>query len=537
MNVNYIKITGSNNIVIQDSEGRIIEITIADFMNRFTEEKDKTIDLLEKRIIDKEKIQALNDKEIVALSSDLNLLRSAKAELEKRISELIAEFNNKDLSEASELYRRTFSLFISGRLEEAIELLSESKLDKELHQFELNEDVLNRQRKVLADTFSFKAMMQYAKNDLVNSLQNLLQAIKLYPGSSRYWDKLSAIYLLLGKFQNAYGAMKKSIDIDLETQKEQSVTIGIKYGRIGAILIELGQISLAEQYIESAISIGNLLKSNDILIHSYTSLSHLHKLFYDYKNELVFGEMALEIALKKEDNKKNVAALFENLGTTYFSLGNYEKALHNFQMALKILKETFSEDIFIGGNIYFNIGCAKIFSNEVEEGIKLIKHGIFLSEKIYGEDNFHIARYYVFLAGSRRITKLSFNDQQHFYLKSIEIDEKYYGTFSHVTANDYYGYAIALQTEDIHDEALKYFKKAISARKSVLGRNDLTSGKWYLSLGVSCAQANNFKSALIYFEDSAMIIKENLNEEDDLLNGAVFLQRAEEQIALLKRWE
>lgn len=133
--INRVKLEGDNNFIFQyiDAEGRASEErkSMRDFLQPFVEPHLKQIALLEKSLADKQKIEGLLDKEVLELSAQLQTLESEKEEVEKQAANLLKELEGKDLSQNSSLYQEAFALFTAAKIDEALEVLDEAKLEEE----------------------------------------------------------------------------------------------------------------------------------------------------------------------------------------------------------------------------------------------------------------------------------------------------------------------------------------------------------------------------------------------------------------------
>ncbi len=171
---NSLRIEGNNNLVFQDAHGTVQHTTIEAFVQLFTAEKDKRIEVLEKTIDDKVKIERYDNAEIQRLGRQLTQLKEERDFQETRINEMLREFDGKDVSHSSKLYQEAFALFLSGKLADALTVLDETKLAQQ----EAQSQALREQQ---ADTRLLKAEMLQLNFQFAAAAHNLEKATQINP--------------------------------------------------------------------------------------------------------------------------------------------------------------------------------------------------------------------------------------------------------------------------------------------------------------------------------------------------------------------
>ena len=213
---NHIKIDGNNNLVLQDVDGNMKTIAITTFIEKFTNELKEEISLLYGRLRDKEKIEKLSDRVREQLQDELKKALDAKDDLENHITALLEEFRNKDISKTDILYQEAFSLFINGKLDEALAVLDDAKLDAKA------QDVKKEQRQV-AETFLLKAQLLQLTFAFEEAAKNFEKAITIFPDWQTHLTAAN-FYKFRNEFKKAEALYKKALLL-AEKPHERAATL------------------------------------------------------------------------------------------------------------------------------------------------------------------------------------------------------------------------------------------------------------------------------------------------------------------------
>jgi tetratricopeptide (TPR) repeat protein len=181
--------------VLQDVDGQTTTLAISSFIEQFTKEKDEQIALLYRLLTDKEKIEQLADAERVCMQDDLQKLQKEKSFLENRITNLLQEFKNKDISQTDELYQEAFTLFMSGNVDDALTVLDDAKLDAK-------KQALEHEREKLAETYLLKADRFQLKFAFQEAGKCFEEALSISPAWANYL-RAADFYQFLNDFPQA----------------------------------------------------------------------------------------------------------------------------------------------------------------------------------------------------------------------------------------------------------------------------------------------------------------------------------------------
>ncbi|MGB7512425.1 MAG: tetratricopeptide repeat protein, partial [Pelodictyon phaeoclathratiforme] len=239
---NHIKIDGNNNLVLQDVDGNMTTIAITTFIEKFTNESKTEINLLYGRLSDKEKIEKLSDRVIEQLQDELKKALDAKDDLENHITALLEEFSNKDISKTDILYQKAFSLFINGKLDEALAVLDDAKLDARA------QDVKKEQRQV-AETFLLKAQLLQLTFAFEEAAKNFEKAITIFPDWQIHLTA-AKFYKFRNEFKKAEALYKKALLL-AEKPHERARTLN----NLAVLQSDLNDYGAAEEGYKEALAV------------------------------------------------------------------------------------------------------------------------------------------------------------------------------------------------------------------------------------------------------------------------------------------
>lgn len=199
---NSVKIDGDNNLVLQLVDGGTLKVTLSEFIDKFTHEKDERIKELQEALYDKNTIINLTQEKASTLSAELERLTEERDAQATQITKMLDDFAQKDIATSSELYKQAFNLFIDTKLEEALALLSEARLQEELKSIEQQEESPNKRRRDLADSYLLRAEMLQLKFDFPGAGKCLEIAVSIYPGW-KYYLKAGNFFQFINQFEDA----------------------------------------------------------------------------------------------------------------------------------------------------------------------------------------------------------------------------------------------------------------------------------------------------------------------------------------------
>jgi len=212
MKINKISVTGNYNIVLQGADGTTNTQTLEEFIKPFTKDKDELINRLKRTLDDKETIQSLSNEKIKCLSADYQQALNEKAALAAQIEKMVQDFSKMDIAESGELYQQAFNLFMSAKLDEALELLNELRLQQDLNKIEQHEQEAKSKRRDLANSFLLRAKILQLKFDFKNAEKSFEKAVSVSP-EWRVFIAAGNFFEFLKDYQKAEYCTKQALEV------------------------------------------------------------------------------------------------------------------------------------------------------------------------------------------------------------------------------------------------------------------------------------------------------------------------------------
>ena len=193
--------------------------------------------------------------------------------------------------------------------------------------------------------------------------------------------------------------------------------------------------------------------------------SYLHSaLVYFFQEEIdssiILSGKALELTNTFPELEDNRGTVYDHIGHAYFYLGNYNKALHNFLLALEI-EESLKQPERISA-LENKIGNCYTFLHDWESALKSFQHSLSIAESL--NDSTQMADVFVNI-GALKDDMGENTLAKKYYLKALQIYEgKNLHSGMSICYNnlgDFYS------SEEEHKKALKYFTKSLILDKEL----------------------------------------------------------------------
>jgi len=334
---NSLRIDGNNNIVLQDVVGSQISLTIDAFINNITEEKDKRIADLERTIADKTKIEHFSDAEIQRLGRELTQLKEERLFQEQRIEEMLREFDGKDLSTTSKMYQEAFNLFVSGKLQEAIDFLAEDKMAAE----EAKAQAIIKQQ---AENRLLKADMLVLTFAFIEAAHNYEKAVALFPS----WENHEIVANFYYKQKN-YQKVERHylLALDYAENEHQNANTLNNLGEFYRVNQKMAQ---AEAAYTKALSLKRQLAVQNpaAFLPSVADTLNNLGLYYSANQKMPQAETAYTeaLSLRRHLAAQNpaaflpkIAGILNNMGTHYYNNQKMLQAEAAYTEALSLYRQ------------------------------------------------------------------------------------------------------------------------------------------------------------------------------------------------------
>ncbi|MGA1841058.1 MAG: tetratricopeptide repeat protein, partial [bacterium] len=205
----------------------------------------------------------------------------------------------------------------------------------------------------------------------------------------------------------------------------------------------------------------------------------------------------IEEATSKKDD--NIAELLNNLGITYYTLGEALKAIKYYEKALGIDLKVFGDKHPNVARDYNNLGSAYSYLGEVQKAIEYYEKALGIIMGVYGE-------YHTYVATTNNNLGSAYRDLGEAQ-KAIEYYEKALGIFMGVYG-EYHPYVaitnnnLGLAYRDLGEaqKAIEYYEKALCIDLKVFGDKHPNVATRYNNLGLAYSDLGQVQKAIEYYE-------------------------------------
>ena len=212
------------------------------------------------------------------------------------------------------------------------------------------------------------------------------------------------------------------------------------------------------------------------------------------------------------ENHLERATALSNIGNVYYLTGQHEKALLEYNEALRITesvehdeKHLYSAPTNLGiGNVYYG-------KLQYEEAFRYFKNALETNKEILGEEHPYVANSYLSLGNLYR-NKGSYNLAKENYNKALEINQAVFGNDHPDVATTYVGIADIFKSSGGYEIALQYYNQALIIYSKFLDERNPKFGAIYLGFADVAKNKGDYNSAIEYYEKSLNVFKNTVGE-------------------------
>ena len=246
-------------------------------------------------------------------------------------------------------------------------------------------------------------------------------------------------------------------------------------------------------------------------------LSNLGTSYYglgDYSKAIEYHEKALEITKNTfGDNHPSIASFYNSLGVSYDILGDHHKAIEYYKKAFEIIKnkntpeEKFSSII----NLCNNLGASFDGLGDYYKAIECYEKGLEVTKNVLGENHSSITSFYNNLGVSYKNLG-DHNKAIEYCEKALEIAKNTFGDNYLDVATSYNNLANSYLGLGDYYKAIEYYEKGLKITKNTLGENHPDAAYSYNGLANSYNSVGDYNKAIEYSEKALEIAKNTLGE-------------------------
>ena len=260
---------------------------------------------------------------------------------------------------------------------------------------------------------------------------------------------------------------------------------------------------------------GEILKANILSMHGRAlSMSCQYELSAKRHDEAT----TCYISIYGEEHAA-VATSYDNLGTVYRDLGQYNEAKEYYEKALVIKKKIYGEEHASVAASYNNLGNVYRDLGQYNEAKEYHKKALVIKKKIYGEEHASVAASYNNL-GTVYHDLGQYNEAKEYYEKALVIKKKIYGEEHASVAASYNNLGTVYRDLGQYNEAKEYHEKAVVIMKKIYSEEHADVAASYNNLGTVYGDLGQYNEAKEYHEKALVIKKKIYGEEHASVAGS-----------------
>lgn len=232
-----------------------------------------------------------------------------------------------------------YSYYFNGDLEKCNQYILET-IDK------CNEYKLANNHTIYAIIWYYKGMIDYEKENYLSAIKYFEKAIDIDKNSpdissddlAAGYNNLASVYDELGDYKQAISFYNKTLSLD-NRQIEDLISL---YNNINLCFYKQKDYKQASFYIKKALKLTNSYETDEkylsLATKTYINAAINYQSTKEYPKTLFYLNKVLNLKSLDDIDK---ARVYKHLGTTYYELKDYSKALENIQKSLVIREELY----------------------------------------------------------------------------------------------------------------------------------------------------------------------------------------------------
>ena len=250
----------------------------------------------------------------------------------------------------------------------------------------------------------------------------------------------------------------------------------------------------------------------------YQNIGTAYYLLGEFQRAVSFEKRALDIYLKLfGEEHASIANCYHNLSIIQHSLEDFNAAIDSVQHALKIrLKLLGGEHASIAG-CYHSLGMTQHSLGDFNAAIDSVQHALNIRLKLFGEEHESIADCYNSL-GMTQHSLGDFNAAIDSVQHALHIRLKLFGEEHESTARSYGEVGAILSLVGDRKGGIAYTQHPLNIRRRLFGEEHASTADSYFILGINQRFLGDYKAALSSFQH-AHDIRLKLFGEEYAVNG------------------
>jgi tetratricopeptide (TPR) repeat protein len=509
----------------QAAERRAIERKISSNLYAQLQKRNDELEALrEEQKITEEKYREL-----------LQKLNSDQDNNETIIQDMAERYARIDFDQTNEFNRRISDCIINGRLTEADSLLkTKGDINERIERLNKHHDANVQTRSELELS---ESMEQKTRDDLAQDCYSKFEICKIQHlnDSAAYYleqrvrldttnvDWLSDVGDFIVKYKANYSLgllyYQKALKCAQKTGKSNKELLYC-YNNLGIVNNHLGNNTTAMECYNKCLEI---CKEDSIAM--CTILRHIGNVYYDksdYDEALSYYKKALDIREHQhnDDDKEDIAQLYENIGTVYSDVGNFNLAKDYFDKSYEMIKQDKGDKSSEFAGCLLNMGFNYIELKDFDNAMECFQRSVKIFIEIYGEIHPHVAVAYGGL-GSAYGGKKDYANELKFKSLGLSIKKKIYGDKHQSVAIGLNNIGMAYMNQKEYDKAIESFLQSLDICRIHYGEKHAGVAVIYRNLGFLYKEIGQYDNALDYYLKSLKVAQLLYGEDNQVVQVSV----------------
>ena len=345
------------------------------------------------------------------------------------------------------------------------------------------------------ESFSFQ-------NKAVNLATNKLDPD--HAEMARAYNGLGGYYFGKHEYELAFQYFQKALVISLKSNSDE---IADYYNNVGIVQQALGNADAAMSTYKTALAhnLQYLGFYNNKTADNYDNIGTLYYGLSQFENAILHLDSA-EIILDSLYPKghANFAGMYNNKGAVYNSMGNHRKALDYLERSLELYEIYGAGNHPETANIYANIGLLLQDKGDWDKALAYFSKALTIRGSNFGNNNPRVAKTHLYL-GNCYLEKLDFENAIKELQASLAIFQKLSNVAPSEIADVRNGLGNYYEKIGNLKEALNQYNLALKINDSKIGLNDPDVANSYARIGKVYLLKTEFDTAHEYFEKANKI--------------------------------
>lgn len=191
----------------------------------------------------------------------------------------------------------------------------------------------------------------------------------------------------LQKLDTALHYYNLSLELRKKHLPKTHIDIARIYYRMGTLYRKKGDIKEALNYALEAHRLSRSVQHEEVFqANCNVVVANIYFDNLEFKQAINYYETAVDLIIDVEGNRSvRLILYYDNLGTAYNEIGDYQKAQHYFSQAAKLIRFHNFQDTYRDSNNKFNFALLYLNLDDIDQSIKYLEEALDIRKDVYGE--------------------------------------------------------------------------------------------------------------------------------------------------------